>query len=101
MIRYFIITFAIALLLSCNRENSEERVEQQIPKGFPEMMIPEDNAITKTRLALGSSLFFDPILSRRDPRGWVELIYRQQHQLRFVPSSGIGFCGFSFRQSWC
>lgn len=63
MRRYFIIMLAVSLLVGCAKKKTEEPVTQQIPQGFPEMMIPEDNAITEARLALGSSLFFDPIMS--------------------------------------
>lgn len=35
----------------------------EIPKGFDEILIPEDNAFTESRWALGKKLFFDPMLS--------------------------------------
>jgi cytochrome c peroxidase len=34
------------------------------PTGFPQPDVPADNALTKSRIALGKRLFFDPILSR-------------------------------------
>ncbi len=34
-----------------------------IPEGFPEMIIPADNKLTKEGVKLGRHLFFDPILS--------------------------------------
>jgi cytochrome c peroxidase len=36
----------------------------EIPAGFPQMPVPNDNFLTKDRVALGKRLFFDPILSR-------------------------------------
>jgi len=35
-----------------------------IPEGFDAPIIPEDNALTIARVALGKKLFYDPILSR-------------------------------------
>lgn len=36
----------------------------EVPKGFPPIPIPEDNALTESRVELGKRLFSDPILSR-------------------------------------
>ncbi len=35
-----------------------------VPKGFPEVNIPNDNQLTVERINLGKKLFYDPILSR-------------------------------------
>jgi cytochrome c peroxidase len=35
-----------------------------VPKGFPEVYIPNDNQLTVERINLGKKLFYDPILSR-------------------------------------
>ena len=35
-----------------------------VPKGFPEVDIPNDNQLTIERINLGKKLFYDPILSR-------------------------------------
>lgn len=35
----------------------------QIPEGFPQMIIPEDNLLTEAGVSLGRHLFYDPILS--------------------------------------
>ena len=35
-----------------------------VPKGFPEVDIPNDNQLTVERINLGKKLFYDPILSR-------------------------------------
>ena len=37
--------------------------ELDIPEGFPEPIIPENNLLSKERVALGRMLFYDPILS--------------------------------------
>lgn len=38
--------------------------ELEIPKGFPEPFIPEDNELTEARVELGRRLFFDNVMSR-------------------------------------
>lgn len=50
-------TLAI-LLFACNPD------VVQVPETFPPMPVPEDNALTPERIALGKRLFFDPGLSR-------------------------------------
>ncbi|MBX7152311.1 cytochrome-c peroxidase [bacterium] len=47
----------------CDRGDTEY-VQLEIPRGFPEPSIPEDNRPTKQRIELGKKLFFDPVLSR-------------------------------------
>lgn len=44
-------------------ESTGTPYELAIPAGFPAPEIPEDNALTYERIALGKKLFFDPILS--------------------------------------
>jgi cytochrome c peroxidase len=60
------------LMSSCNKESTPEPpsevydptpYELQIPKGFPDMDIPEDNPMTVEGVELGRRLFYDPILS--------------------------------------
>jgi len=59
---------ALALLWAgCGKESLPDDPEAyalRIPPGFPAMEIPADNALTRTRVALGKRLFFDPALSR-------------------------------------
>jgi cytochrome c peroxidase len=54
-------------LLGCNEDTSPPAAEEEyllsIPHGFPYPDIPEDNTLTKARVALGKRLFFDPVLS--------------------------------------
>ncbi|MFT7589054.1 MAG: cytochrome c peroxidase [Limisphaerales bacterium] len=52
--------YGFSSIFSCQQENS---YVLKLPAGFPEMAIPEDNALTELRVSLGKSLFFDPILS--------------------------------------
>lgn len=52
----------IGSLGACVPESNNSNL-RDLPFGFPEMEIPEDNHRTEARLALGSNLFFDPIMS--------------------------------------
>ncbi|MGB1039821.1 MAG: cytochrome-c peroxidase [Flavobacteriales bacterium] len=63
------ISFICLLLTQCKKEEVSTRkfIDEpyflEIPTGFPVPKIPEDNKLTKYRVALGKKLFFDPILS--------------------------------------
>lgn len=59
----------MAGLIACTSSTSTPMLEDEsydliIPVGFPEMDIPEENQLTKKRVALGKLLFYDPGLSR-------------------------------------
>ena len=58
LLGFFIVTF---LFLSFDNNN---QYSLTIPKGFPNLQIPEDNKLTNERIHLGKKLFFDNILSR-------------------------------------
>lgn len=61
--RYLPLLFLSLLLLSsCQKE--EKSYALDLPPGFPEVDLPEDNLPTPLRVELGKRLFFDPILSR-------------------------------------
>ena len=53
------IAVATALTSACQ---TEELVA--VPRGFPQMPVPENNRLTPERVELGKRLFFDPQLSR-------------------------------------
>lgn len=55
----FILICFIAL--AC--EKSNEYI-LDVPEGFPQPIIPEDNQLTEERILLGKTLFFEPLLSR-------------------------------------
>tara|TARA_B100001057_G_scaffold495673_1_gene595259 strand:+ start:167 stop:1150 length:984 start_codon:yes stop_codon:yes gene_type:complete len=57
LLGFFIVTF---LFISFNNN----QYFLTIPKGFPNLQIPEDNKLTSERIYLGKKLFFDNILSR-------------------------------------
>lgn len=61
---FFLLVFA---LLGCEPAQifpEDAAYPLELPAGFPEMPIPADNQLTRTRVALGEKLFHDPILSR-------------------------------------
>lgn len=59
----------VAFFFSCRKQTVQEEpyiqtpISLAIPPYFPKMKIPEDNPMTKERLALGRKLYYDPILS--------------------------------------
>lgn len=66
----FCATICLCLsLLSCEKSAEELTPAPifpalgEIPKGFPAMPVPADNAFTQSRWELGKKLFFDPVLS--------------------------------------
>lgn len=69
MHRYLIILCLslLGLLSGCKKEDSEPDPNDYhllVPAGFPYPEIPQDNALTPVRIALGKRLFYDPVLSR-------------------------------------
>ncbi len=71
MIRWTgIAWFCLLWIAACTNEEetsipnpNDDRYTLVVPPGFPEPTIPVDNALTKTRIALGRKLFYDPVLS--------------------------------------
>jgi cytochrome c peroxidase len=61
-----IIRFLLLLcILSCEVDDQiNTPFHLLVPKGFPEVYIPNDNQLTVERINLGKKLFYDPILSR-------------------------------------
>jgi cytochrome c peroxidase len=66
----FYISILIVFTISCKKESSvvsyelDELYILNLPAGFPNPDIPDDNKLTKFRVELGKKLFFDPILSK-------------------------------------
>lgn len=62
-----LLVILMAGLVSCDNGKVEPYIPEpyhlDIPKGFDEMPIPEDNPMTYEAVELGQALFFDPILS--------------------------------------
>ena len=55
---------AVLFLYSCEVEPINNSFKLTVPKGFPEISVPNDNALSLERIALGKRLFYDPILSK-------------------------------------
>ena len=62
----WLLIFLTLLFISCGKEraNQNEIFQLDIPQGFPDPIIPEDNYLTYERIELGKRLFYDPILSK-------------------------------------
>lgn len=57
-------TAAFVVALSCSKENTESgETYLEVPRHFPSVPFPEDNAYSDLRFELGKKLFFDPMLS--------------------------------------
>jgi cytochrome c peroxidase len=54
----------VLFLYSCEVEPINNSFKLTVPKGFPEISVPNDNALSLERIALGKRLFYDPILSK-------------------------------------
>ena len=69
-LKYFTILLGLFFaIFSCKKEETSEipfhtqPYNLILPKGFPQLIIPEDNPLTEEGVALGRRLFYDPILS--------------------------------------
>ncbi|MCH2043858.1 MAG: cytochrome-c peroxidase [Saprospiraceae bacterium] len=62
---YILLCFSF-FVQSCSKSKQKNNTVtwNNLPEGFPELFIPEDNAMTANRIKLGRHLFYDPILSR-------------------------------------
>lgn len=64
----------LMLFLACRKEEDSPASSEMdeyvlhIPAGFPQPDIPADNALTRSRVALGRRLFYDPALSNDSTR---------------------------------
>ncbi|MBK7343000.1 MAG: cytochrome-c peroxidase [Saprospiraceae bacterium] len=56
------------IICSCAKQELPDMGSYSPPPGFTEMVIPVDNEYAADRIALGKSLFFDPILSADSTR---------------------------------
>lgn len=70
-----ILGAVLFLLLACHKEEQPpvltpdgDEYTLVVPAGFPVPDIPADNALTKSRIALGRMLFYDPALSADSTR---------------------------------
>jgi len=73
--KYAIVGCLIFLLTACRKEDQipailpeTDEYVLRVPAGFPMPDIPPDNLLTKSRVALGKRLFYDPVLSADSSR---------------------------------
>lgn len=67
-IKYALLILIVSLVLSgCKKDNASSicftPYQLKIPKRFPAMLVPENNAMSLERISLGRRLYYDPILS--------------------------------------
>ncbi|MFZ6050889.1 cytochrome-c peroxidase [Halocola ammonii] len=84
--RFSIFIFGAALLWGCEGEVSKESYELEIPAGFPEPTIPEDNQLTSERVELGKHLFYDKRLSANNA---ISCASCHKQQLAFADSKPL------------
>ncbi|MCG8575022.1 MAG: c-type cytochrome [Flavobacteriales bacterium] len=56
-------TLLFSFVLKDNSAFETTPYKVEIPQGFPDIKVPDDNQLTKERIDLGRMLFYDPILS--------------------------------------
>lgn len=62
-IRFFFIAVSILFCCSAVYKIVEKPYVLNVPEGFPQPLIPENNPLTHARIELGKKLFYDTILS--------------------------------------
>ncbi|MFN0035208.1 MAG: cytochrome-c peroxidase, partial [Saprospiraceae bacterium] len=67
--------FLLILIAACRKDDPQPPLPPEtdeytlhVPVGFPAPPVPADNALTKSRVALGRRLFYDPALSADSTR---------------------------------
>lgn len=95
-----VIGFLVILMAACQKEDqtlvvppATDEYVLQVPAGFSMPEIPVDNALTKSRIALGRRLFYDPVLSADSTRSCASC---HAPQLAFSDSTAVSF-GISHR----
>ena len=97
----WLLIFLTFLFISCGKEiaNQNEIFQLDIPQGFPDPIIPEDNQLTYERIELGKRLFYDPILSK-DGTISCESCHKQEFAFADNTAISAGVEGrFGFRNS--
>jgi cytochrome c peroxidase len=66
--KYTFLTILISAIafISCSKDVTipdEQIVNLEIPRGFPNIELPENNQLTKAKIKLGKELFFEKLLS--------------------------------------
>ena len=89
----FSILFGLFILMwACqkdeNKLNNKDEYFLKVPIGFPDPNIPDDNKLTRSRIALGKQIFYDPILSKDSSRSCGSC---HNQYLAFADSSDVSF----------
>ena len=97
----WLLIFLTLLFISCGKEraNQNQFFQLDIPQGFPDPIIPEDNQLTYERIELGKRLFYDAILSK-DGTISCESCHKQEFAFADNVTISAGVEGrFGFRNS--
>ena len=97
----WLLIFLTLLFISCGKEraNQNQFFQLDIPQGFPDPIIPEDNQLTYERIELGKRLFYDQILSK-DGTISCESCHKQEFAFADNVTISAGVEGrFGFRNS--
>jgi cytochrome c peroxidase len=83
------LAFALLTLSACSRD---EPYAWQLPPGFPEPRVPEDNELTKHKVELGRRLFYDKRLSANGTQS-CSSCHQQAHAFAEEAATATGSTG--------
>lgn len=66
ILRFFLVFLMIWMIWGCEQTAyipATKTINLDVPVGFPEPIIPDNNQLSEARIALGKKLFFEPALS--------------------------------------
>lgn len=61
---YIVLILGVIITIHSCQKDTADQYEYKVPQFFPEMLVPDDNAPTATRIELGRHLFYEKDLSR-------------------------------------
>ncbi|MCI5082885.1 MAG: cytochrome-c peroxidase, partial [Saprospiraceae bacterium] len=66
ILRFFLVFLMVWMVWGCEQTAyipATKTIYLDVPVGFPEPIIPDNNQLSEARIALGKKLFFEPALS--------------------------------------
>src|SRR5918999_4615145 len=88
-IRIAALALALLSLSACSRD---EPYQWQLPPGFPEPRVPEDNPLTRHKVELGRRLFYDERLSANGTQSCASC-HQQAHAFAEAAATATGSTG--------
>ena len=93
--RHLCLFIGFLLIAACRKDDPQppllpetDEYALRVPIGFPAPVVPADNALTKSRVALGRRLFYDPLLSADSTRSCASC---HAPHLAFSDSTAVSF----------